>query len=231
MKIGLLSDAHGNPSGLENCLTFLERQEVERIFFLGDAIGYLSRWAAVLELLKTRNIFCLRGNHDARLFENDGALDLSDAYQILPEYIQSILSYRPWIATWPSWHSISVGGKKLLFVHGSPMSPTEGYVYPWSMKDEFRNIDADVIFMGHTHRPFVELFEGKVLVNVGSCGLPRDHGALSACAIYDTEKAACEIFRVPFNIEEVIAASPNIHPSVEKCLHRTCVDFVGKLVG
>ena len=230
MKIGLLSDAHGNPSGLHNCLAFLERQDVEQIFFLGDAIGYLPRWAAVLELLQTMNAFCLRGNHDARLFNDHALHDLNDAYQILPEYIQSILSYRPWIESWPSWHSISSGGKKLLFVHGSPVNPMEGYVYPWSTKEDFRAVDADVIFMGHTHRPFIESFEGKVLVNVGSCGLPRDHGALSACAVYDTEDAICEIFRLPFDIEEVIAASPNIHRSVEQCLRRTSVNFVGKLI-
>mgnify|MGYP002654512434 CR=1 FL=1 len=230
MKIGLLSDAHGNPSGLKNCLSFLERQNVEQIFFLGDAIGYLPRWAAVLELLQTANVFCLRGNHDARLF-NGGALnDLSDAYQILPEYVQSILTYQPWIETWPSWHSFSVGGKKLLFVHGSPFNHMEGYVYPWSSKKDFSTIDADVIFMGHTHRPFIELFEEKILVNVGSCGLPRDHGALSSCAVYDTVDAVCEIFRVPFDIDEVIAASPNIHHSVELCLRRTSDDFVGKLI-
>lgn len=230
MKIGFLSDAHGNPFGLENCLAFLERQEVEQIFFLGDAIGYLPRWAAVLELLQSRNVFCLRGNHDARLFDDKALIDLNDAYQIFPEYIQTIRSYRSWIDTWPSKHSISMDGKKLLLVHGSPANPLHGYVYPWSTKEEFRTIDADVIFMGHTHRPYIESFEGKVLVNVGSCGLPRDHGSLSACAVYDTENSICEIFRLRFDIEKVIAVSPEISPSVEQCLRRTCLDFIGTLV-
>lgn len=230
MKIGLLSDAHGNPSGLKNCLAYLVSQKVEKIFFLGDAVGYLPRWAAVLELLQINNVFCLRGNHDARLFDDEALADANEAYQIWPEYIESIRQYRPWIETWPSCHSVSMDGKKLLFVHGSPMSPTEGYVYPWTEKKEFQSVDANVIFMGHTHRPFVQLYMGKLLVNVGSCGLPRDHGALSACAVYDTKEATCEIFRLPFDINEVIADSPSIHSSVEQCLHRTSTDYVGTLI-
>ena len=231
MKIGLLSDAHGNPSGLANCLAYLESRKVGKIFFLGDAVGYLPRWTAVLELLRVNNVFCLRGNHDARLFNDEALANANEAYQLWPKYIESIRQYRPWIETWPSSHSVSMDGKRLLFVHGSPMSPTEGYVYPWTGKEAFQAVDADVVFMGHTHRPFVQSYMGKLLVNVGSCGLPRDHGALSACAVYDTEETTCEIFRLRFDTNEVIADSPGIHSSVEQCLHRTSMGYIGTLIG
>ncbi len=39
MKIGVLSDAHGNPAALERCLRFLRRREVEAIWFLGDSFN------------------------------------------------------------------------------------------------------------------------------------------------------------------------------------------------
>lgn len=230
MKIGLLSDAHGNPEGLSNCLAYLESQHVEKIFFLGDAIGYLPRWAEVLEILKRKNVFCLRGNHDACLFEVEALASLSDVYQIFPEYINSIHSYIDWINSWPSSYTEVIGGKKLMLVHGSPMNLTGGYVYPWSDKSDFFSVDADVIFMGNTHRPFIETVQDKLLINVGSCGLPRDHGGLSSCAIYDSNSMVCEVFRLPFDVDAVIARSPNIHPSVEECLHRTSEDYYGKLV-
>ena len=42
MKIGVVSDAHGNPYGLKTCIDFLRvRAQVARIYFLGDAVGYL----------------------------------------------------------------------------------------------------------------------------------------------------------------------------------------------
>ncbi|ABR91666.1 Uncharacterized conserved protein [Janthinobacterium sp. Marseille] len=230
MKIGLLSDAHGNPEGLANCISYLEQQGVEKIFFLGDAIGYLPRWAEVLEILKRKNIFCLLGNHDACLFDEKALPNLSAAYQIFPEYIKSIASYVDWISSWPSSYTETVDGKKLMFVHGSPMNLTGGYVYPWSDKSEFATVNADVFFMGNTHRPFVEHIGEKLLINVGSCGLPRDHGGLSSCAIYDSASMTCDVFRIPFDIDDVIAQSPDIHPSVEDCLHRTAEDFYGKVV-
>ncbi len=43
MKIGVLSDAHGNPDGLKMCIDFFIQKKVGKIYFLGDAIGYLSR--------------------------------------------------------------------------------------------------------------------------------------------------------------------------------------------
>ena len=50
------------------------------------------------------------------------------------------------------FHSYGVAG---LFVHGSPTDPLTGYIYPDSDLSEFSEIDADVVFMGHTHHPFV----------------------------------------------------------------------------
>ena len=50
MKIGILSDAHGNPHGLNRCLTALKREGAERLYFLGDAVGYLPDWKDVLVL-------------------------------------------------------------------------------------------------------------------------------------------------------------------------------------
>jgi len=50
--IGLVSDAHGNVFGLQRCLKLLEESAAERLFFLGDALGYFSKPKEVLELLK-----------------------------------------------------------------------------------------------------------------------------------------------------------------------------------
>jgi hypothetical protein len=41
MKIGYISDAHGNVGAFEQGLKVLEAFCCEQIFFLGDAIGYI----------------------------------------------------------------------------------------------------------------------------------------------------------------------------------------------
>ncbi|WP_407649025.1 metallophosphoesterase family protein [Devosia algicola] len=77
MKIGLLSDAHGNPEGLERCLSALHRIAVDKIYFLGDAVGYFSGWRDVLRLLHDNEVDAVLGNHDDMILA--GKVDDSDS--------------------------------------------------------------------------------------------------------------------------------------------------------
>ena len=229
MKIGLLSDAHGNPEGLASCLALLQANGVDRCYFLGDAVGYFPGWVEVLQLLREHDVICLRGNHDERalsaiLDERD-----TDAYQLLPSYLESISEYRQWMESWPLELSLSMDGYNFLFVHGSPAKPLSGYLYPWSDLSSLEKASADVIAMGHTHRPFVKEFSGKLVVNIGSCGLPRDIGSLSSCAVLDTQKRECVIHRTPFDVERLLSRPGFIHPDVRQCLERTAQEYVGVL--
>ncbi|MBM3324854.1 MAG: YfcE family phosphodiesterase, partial [Calditrichaeota bacterium] len=40
MKIGFISDIHGNAEALEAALTSLEKQHLDRLYCLGDIVGY-----------------------------------------------------------------------------------------------------------------------------------------------------------------------------------------------
>ena len=99
MKIGLLSDAHGNPAGLGLCLDVLRAHGVERLFFLGDAVGYLPRWLPVLAMLREQGVTCIRGNHDDHVLKASLREDVQDAYQHLPSYLDNIQSYTEWMAS------------------------------------------------------------------------------------------------------------------------------------
>ena len=67
MKIGFISDAHGNPYSLKLCLERLNFMGVDEIVFLGDAAGYFPQTNEVIELLQAFSCTCLLGNHDAML--------------------------------------------------------------------------------------------------------------------------------------------------------------------
>ncbi len=187
MKLGLLSDAHGNIVGLDNCLRVLDREKVEKLIFIGDAIGYLPMAGEVLKRLSKTGATCLSGNHEAMLSgslpldpERDKVYGLDKTRSELPgEMIEQI-------KRWPSKTESTVDGQRLLFVHGSPWEELTGYIYPDSDLSGFSTLEADVVFMGHTHRPFIEKVGETQVVNIGSCGQPRDHGCISSCAVYDT---------------------------------------------
>src|ERR1043166_3015854 len=66
----IISDIHSNLEALKTVLADIDRRGINRIFCLGDVIGYGPDPAACLDLVAERVEFCLCGNHDhAVLYE------------------------------------------------------------------------------------------------------------------------------------------------------------------
>lgn len=233
MKLAFISDAHGNAVALDNCLSFIRSRSVDCIFHLGDAVGYLPFASEVLCLLAAHKVTCLKGNHDAMAL---GEIALTEERDKVYGMSSTVASLSPdeidIMSSWADGMEWVIDGRRLLLVHGSPWNRLEGYVYPDSDKSRFAEVDADVVIMGHTHHPYVMNCFGKLLVNVGSVGLPRDVGHLSSVCILDTEDWSVQIFRIPFDVDSLRlrTESQTVHPSVWKCLERRRTDFVGEVV-
>ena len=233
LKIGVLSDAHGNPAGLDACLTFLHSVRVDQVIFLGDATGYMPEANRVLEELRRCDAHCLLGNHDAMLLGTvplPGQLDevykLRQTRELMhEEHTNELAGRMPWLEK-------HIEGRRMLFVHGSPWDPLTGYVYPDSELDTFGLLAFDVVFMGHTHRPFIRRLNARTIINVGSCGLPRDRGDMASCAVYDTANGHCEIIRRRFDARAVAERYRDwIHDQVRQCLLRDSAQgMVGRIV-
>ena len=233
MKIGFLSDAHGNVEGFLMCLQFLQRQGVARLMYLGDLAGYLPDGDKVIDILNDTDAIILLGNHDAMLLgclplseEENNVYRLRETQESLGQ--QQIAQIQRMLPYWCG----EVDRRKLLCVHGSPWDPLRGYVYPDSDLHPFAQLPFDVVVMGHTHWPFVRKVGGKLIVNVGSCGLPRDYGSLASCAVYDTLTNECRIYRLQFDGEKMISKyGEGIHKKVAECLRRTSGEsIVGEVV-
>ena len=228
MKLGLLSDAHGNVIATEACLDALRAGGADELVFLGDACGYLPGSREVLALLDARGVHQLLGNHDAMVA---GLLAAEPDREPVYRHAAARAALGPAgladLARRVPWREWTVDGRRLLCVHGSPWHPLAGYVYPDAALDPFAQLPYDAVFMGHTHRPFVAATAGPLVVNVGSCGLPRDAGDLAACAVYDTSSGQCEIVRIRFDAAELIGqAGPALHDSVRACLMRVAPEPV-----
>jgi predicted phosphodiesterase len=183
-----------------------------------------------LELLKVHDVTCLRGNHDDRVLHFALKESTVDAYQLLPSYLESIQPYVAWMASWPDSITLELDGLSLILMHASPEDRLNGYVYPWTDVSDVAWPKADVIGMGHTHRPFTRHHEGQLLFNPGSCGLPRDIGHLASCGLLDTQNRMVAIYRVHFSVDRVLADPRFIHPDVRQCLGRSSVQYEGQLV-
>jgi putative phosphoesterase len=223
MRVGLLSDAHGNPTALKACLERLQDLQVECVYFLGDAVGYMPGESEVLDILRASGVHCLKGNHEAMLL---GELPLAEnkdsVYRIGRARARLSVDHLSFIAAWPDHKVVNIDGKRLLLVHGSPTDHLQGYVYADSDLSIFDGLEYDAVFMGHTHRPFVSLRGNVLVTNVGSCGLPRDQGNLLAFAVYDTRAHNCEVYRLHFDSQKAIESfgSEQIAKEVHQCLLR-----------
>jgi len=222
MKIGVLSDAHGNILGMKTCIDFFCHKKVKKIFFLGDAVGYFPDAVPVINLLQSVQATCLMGNHDAMLIGDLEIENTKEAVYQIKRSKQEISSKRlHQISKLLPYKQLEIEEKLILFVHGSPWNPLNGYVYPDTDLKRFFGLPFDIIFMGHTHMPFIHQSKGVTVVNVGSCGLPRDQGTLASCVLCDLESGQCEIVRIPLNIEAIQRKYENkIHPSVMDCFFR-----------
>jgi predicted phosphodiesterase len=132
------------------------------------------------------------------------------------------------IESWPTVMHHRIGTSQVMFCHGNPIEHVDGYAYEDSDLSVF-SPNVDVVFMGNTHRPFIRTSKGVTYVNVGSCGLPRDHGGLGSAAIFDPYTGEVEILR--FTIEEetsnAIIGVPYVHESVIESLKRRPSDVFG----
>ncbi len=234
MRIGLLSDAHGNLEAFDVARRVLERMGVDDVFFLGDAVGYFPG-SVVVEAVVRDNITAVLGNHEAMLLDLELTARNDDAYQLrrtasgMPESLVEA------IRNWPTTRTLQLAHGPALLVHGSPDDPTFGYVYPDTELHGMAanpELDGTTIFMGNTHRPFVRVCGSTVFVNVGSCGLPRDVGTLGSCCIFDDSTSEVRILR--FDIHDATARAlvrcEPVHESVRRVTTRETSDYVGELV-
>jgi putative phosphoesterase len=233
MKIGVLSDAHGNWKALEKCLLALQVLGVEVIYFLGDAVGYLPGEKEVMDLLVAFQARCQKGNHEGLLLGELVLSDEKDRIYGLSRVRQRIsMKDLRIVQQWPEIQNLTCDGKQILLVHGSPKDTLQGYIHRDADFSFAFSYPHDAIFMGHTHYPFAINYHNKLIVNVGSCGLPRDQGDMAAFAVYDSQEHHAEIYRIQFDWSEVVEGfeQDSIAPEVVEGFQRVTTTMYGKVI-
>ena len=229
--MGVLSDAHGNCQAFDQGISVLKRLGATRFVFLGDALGYLPS-PDVLDSIEAlgAQIVCIRGNHEDMILKGGLTPNQEAVYQ--HERARTLLTARQLVAisAWPSIFELDLPAGRALFVHGSPLDPSYGYIYPDTDLRQF-HVSARFVFMGHTHRPFRRTESGTLFVNTGSCGLPRDHGALGSVVLFD--EVAGESAIVRFDIRQAtatcLARLTGIHEDVLELFSRQAEEYEGEL--
>src|SRR6266550_9558574 len=179
MRIGLISDVHGNLPALEAVLADLELQAVDRTICLGDLAsgpwpGETVRRLAALEPA------CVVGNWDAWILDGVVPCDNGETGSKLlalgsfwAEQLDD--ADRAFMRSAESRLELDTEGGSLLFVHGSPRSYNEPILATTPAEELARMLgDAAprVLVVGHTHVQMLRRLPETVIVNPGSVGLP-----------------------------------------------------------
>ncbi|MGN6148370.1 MAG: metallophosphoesterase family protein [Rhizomicrobium sp.] len=202
MLWGFLSDAHGNVGAFRKAMALLREHGAEKIFFLGDAVGYFAGTEVIEELMGAqRPDVAIMGNHDHMLLAGDVSEARERIYRL--ERVRQRLSseQRRFLENCPQRWETSINGRRIVLVHGSPHDELNGYLYPDTPLAPLSEDEPFVVFIGQTHRPFIRRVGLTTYVNVGSCGLPRDNGGLGAIALYDTTSHDIRVLRFPIQSE------------------------------
>lgn len=169
MRLGIVSDIHGNIEAFDHALDRMGA--VDELLCAGDAFYQFRFSNDVVGRLKEIGARYVLGNHEDILLSAAGerAQQASTVDRALLE----------WTRTQPHQFRTTVDGKRLLMFHATPWEPNRDYVYPNSAAfQRLASEDADVIIYGHTHHQTVSHVVSRsgsaLVINPGSLGEPRD---------------------------------------------------------
>lgn len=218
-RILLLSDIHANLAALETVMLDAEsRSAMDRVWSLGDAVGYGPHPNECLARLRGLDALAVAGNHELAALGSLHLEQFNPHARAAAEWTASVLTAesRQYAESLPEK---TVDGDFTL-VHGSPRDPV------WEYLDSAGVAAVNLPFLetphcvnGHTHVPAVfpasgnddekvfpgheqtvDLKAGRWFVNPGSVGQPRDGDPRASYAVLDDSAATVSFFRVEYPI-------------------------------
>ncbi len=222
MRYAIISDIHSNLAAFQAVLHDINGTgSIDRIWCLGDIVGYGPDPKECIELLRQYEHVCVAGNHDWGALEK---IDLNDfnpeaaaacrwtGQQLGPDEID-------YLANLP----LTLQEGDFTLAHGSPREPIWEYLLStYSARISFDYFQTKYCLVGHSHVPAVFeqladsedcflaelspdapliLGENRQIINPGGVGQPRDGDPRAAYAIYDSEHGVIQHHRVPYDID------------------------------
>ena len=222
MRIGVLSDVHGNLEALQVCLKRLKKEGAQRYIQCGDLIGYgPDAEACVRQVSKLPLLASVMGNHDAilaypairSLFNYEAKMVLDESVPLLSAPSAKYLRTLPAVAS----------GENFTAVHGTPLDPVKEYFHSIDQFNHYYKMwQGRVLFVGHTHLQFyikgsartchmylnqkeqhtITLQEKcRYVINPGAVGKPRDHNPHAAFGLWDTDENTFTFLREEYDLQ------------------------------
>jgi predicted phosphodiesterase len=226
MRVAVISDIHSNLPALAAVLADIDEQEPgpDRIWCLGDIVGYGAAPDACAALVSNLADVCLAGNHDLVVSGDIDIRHFTTGAEAAARWTMKTIGprTRDFLATLePLAEEEGIG-----LYHASPRDPVWEYVLSIDQAHEcLREQKQRVCLIGHSHvacyftrddsptqgaiappGTVLEMSEGKWLVNPGSVGQPRDGDPRASYLMLDTEDWTAVFHRVEYPIHQAASA-------------------------
>lgn len=229
MRIGVISDIHGNRFALESVLRSLDDIGIDRLICLGDIVGYGPDPAACLDLIFEREPTLVIGNHEEALLDPVVSTRFRDAAREAIDWTRRRLRLeRPELIQRLAQQSgMEYIGAAVMCVHDSPIPGGVRYLIDApDAAAAFRGVDVPICLVGHTHLPVAfQLVDGgerlepdvvvhrpptvselridasdRWIINPGAVGQPRDGDSRASFLTIDLAKGAACWHRVAYDV-------------------------------
>jgi putative phosphoesterase len=222
VRLGLISDLHGNPLALDAALAELERAGIDQLVCLGDVAPGPK---PVETVRRIREVGCpiVLGNWDAWLVDGVPPLPPPVGDKLVEQgkwwSAQLGEEERTFLRKLPPSVEVEVDGETILCVHGSPRGFTDD-IHATTPDDALAEMlggrEPLVLAIGHTHVELVRVHGSTLIVNPGSVGLPfhswpPTNGEIqmspwAECAILTVEGGlvSTELRRVPYEVRPLL---------------------------
>lgn len=217
----VVSDVHGNREALQTVFADIDRRGIQKVYCLGDIVGYGEAGAWCLSFLRERGVVCVQGNHDGNIdpprdpgMREEALAVLAREHEILDEADRAFLIKLP---------AERVVEDAFVMVHGA-LTGRDDYILNTAAVRRNREILREryaglrFLFFGHTHLPMViqggwlamefpettdietKPADGPVMVNPGAVGQPRDRNPAAAYAVVAPADDRITIVRLPYDV-------------------------------
>lgn len=220
MKIAILGDIHANIEALKVAYDAAIAAKVDKIYHLGDLGGYAPFVNEVVDFIIEHRIEGVQGNYDFNVandsehcgckYEDPLQAEMADKSFVWTKE-HSTQKSKDFMKSLPVSISLRSHGKRVLIFHATPHK-NNLYWYE-DRPDKFflemaEKAEADVMIYGHTHRPYRKDISGRIFINAGSVGKPKDGDPRTCLALVaiTNEGVAHEFLRLPYAVEKVASA-------------------------
>jgi predicted phosphodiesterase len=206
MRILLVADIHANWPALQ----VVAAEPHDLCLCLGDLVDYALDPVPCIDWVRRHANVTVRGNHDHGAAQ-DVLVNGKVGFKYLTGVTRALTRERVgpddmrYLGRLPVTRTLSLDNTRYFLAHASPRDPLDEYAPAdadfWGRR--LQNIDADVVCVGHTHHPYVLEAGGKLVINPGSVGQPRDGDPRASYAVIEDYNV--ELKRVEYPVEETVA--------------------------